>query len=41
MADVIEQAPGEPPEYRSCRCGPDGQEHWHTIVPTPWDTAAE
>lgn len=27
----------QPPEYRSCRCGPDGQQHWHTITPTPWD----
>jgi hypothetical protein len=23
----------DPPEYRSCHCGPDGQEHWHTIPP--------
>jgi hypothetical protein len=23
----------EEPEYRTCFCGPDGQEHWHTIPP--------
>jgi len=21
-----------PPEYRECRCGPDGQPHWHSLA---------
>ena len=25
------------PEYRICYCGTDGQEHLHTVTPTPWD----